>query len=223
MTQSITQAEFHALTDLPDWRALLRRIEATFRAPSFSLAVEFVSAVTVAAESAGHLPDIDIRSPGVVRIVLTTRSARGLSDLDIDLARTISALAASSEMASEPTAASRAEIAIDALDIAAVLPFWRAVFAYEDEAPPLPGEEVRAVVDPQRIGPSIWFQQMDEPRIQRNRIHLDMTVPHDVAESRIAAALAAGGRMVNDESARAFWVLADVEGNEVCICTWQDR
>ncbi len=57
----------------------------------------------------------------------------------------------------------------------------------------------------------------------RNRIHLDVTVPHDQAEARVAAAIAAGGHLVSDTRARAFWILADVEGNEACICTWQDR
>jgi 4a-hydroxytetrahydrobiopterin dehydratase len=64
---------------------------------------------------------------------------------------------------------------------------------------------------------------MDEPRPQRNRIHFDITVPHEEARSRIAAALEAGGTMVSDTRARAFWVLADAEGNEICVCTWQDR
>jgi 4a-hydroxytetrahydrobiopterin dehydratase len=64
---------------------------------------------------------------------------------------------------------------------------------------------------------------MDEPRVQRNRIHLDLTVPQDVADERVAAAVAAGGTLVSDADARAFWVLADPEGNEVCICTCDDR
>ncbi len=64
---------------------------------------------------------------------------------------------------------------------------------------------------------------MDEPRPQRNRIHLDVIVPHDVAEERVAAALAAGGRLVSADRAPAFWVLADAEGNEACVCTWQGR
>lgn len=68
-----------------------------------------------------------------------------------------------------------------------------------------------------------WFQQMDAPRPQRNRIHLDLDVPHDAARGRIDAALAAGGRLVSDAAAPAFWVLADAEGNEACICTWQGR
>lgn len=64
---------------------------------------------------------------------------------------------------------------------------------------------------------------MDPPRTNRNRIHFDITVPHDVAQARVAAALAAGGRLVSDHRAPAWWVLADVEGNEVCVCTWQNR
>jgi hypothetical protein len=52
---------------------------------------------------------------------------------------------------------------------------------------------------------------MDAPRPQRNRIHLDVSVPHDQAEARVAAALAAGGHLVTDQYAPAWWVLADAE------------
>jgi 4a-hydroxytetrahydrobiopterin dehydratase len=64
---------------------------------------------------------------------------------------------------------------------------------------------------------------MDAPRPQRNRIHLDVTVAHDEAEARVQTALAAGGVLVSAARARAFWILADAEGNEVCVCTWLDR
>jgi 4a-hydroxytetrahydrobiopterin dehydratase len=69
----------------------------------------------------------------------------------------------------------------------------------------------------------VWFQQMDEPRPQRNRIHFDIDVPHDEVEERLVAALGAGGTLVSDGQAPAFWVLADAEGNEACLCTWQNR
>ena len=116
----------------------------------------------------------------------------------------------------QPSRAQTAEIAIDALDIPAVLPFWRAVFGYQDESP-------YAIVDPGGRGPAVWFQQMDAPRPQRNRIHLDISVPHDQAPARLEATLAAGGRLLSDAEAPAFWVLADPEGNEACITTWQGR
>jgi 4a-hydroxytetrahydrobiopterin dehydratase len=64
---------------------------------------------------------------------------------------------------------------------------------------------------------------MDAPRPQRNRIHFDISVPHDEAHHRIQAALAAGGVLRSDSRAPAFWVLADSEGNEVCVTTWQGR
>jgi 4a-hydroxytetrahydrobiopterin dehydratase len=63
---------------------------------------------------------------------------------------------------------------------------------------------------------------MDAPRPQRNRIHVDLYLPQDVAEARIAAALAAGGRIVNDEHAPHWWTLADPEGNEVDVAPWPD-
>jgi 4a-hydroxytetrahydrobiopterin dehydratase len=97
-----------------------------------------------------------------------------------------------------------------------VLPFWRAVLGYEQL-----GEE--DLVDPQRRNPSLWFQQMDPPRTARNRIHLDVSVPYDQAEARVAAALAAGGRLVSDAHAPMWWTLADAEGNEVDVATCLGR
>ena len=108
------------------------------------------------------------------------------------------------------------EIAIDAMDIAAIRPFWRAVMGYVDA-------EDGSLYDPLGQGLAVWFQQMDEPRTQRNRIHFDVSVPHDEAAARIEATLAAGGVLVSDAESPAFWILADVEGNEVCICSWQGR
>ena len=64
---------------------------------------------------------------------------------------------------------------------------------------------------------------MDSERSERNRIHLDLWIPHDEVEARMRAALDAGGTLVTDEFAPSWWVLADAEGNEVCLCTWQDQ
>jgi 4a-hydroxytetrahydrobiopterin dehydratase len=108
------------------------------------------------------------------------------------------------------------QIAIDAHVAQDVMPFWRAVLGYREV-----GDE--DLVDPQRRGPSLWFQRTDAPRPQRNRVHLDISVPHDQAEARVAAAIAAGGRLVNDQYAPAWWTLADAEGNEVDVATWMGR
>ena len=107
-------------------------------------------------------------------------------------------------------------MAIDALVIPDVLPFWRAVLGYEQVG-------TRICWIPDLEGPPLWFQQMDAPRPQRNRIHVDLYVPHDEAEARVAAAIAAGGRVVNDANAPGWWTLADPEGNEVDVASWPDR
>ena len=224
MVTIVSASQFHGREDRPDWRYLLGRVEATFRAGSFERAARFTLDVAEAAERAGHHPDVDIRYPDRVHVALTTHAAGGqVTDADVEMAATISALAAAAGLTSEPDVAQACEVAIDALDIDAVRPFWQAVLGYVAEPPRASTGQVVAIVDPARVGPPVWFQQMDAPRPQRNRIHLDVTVPHDVAEQRVAAALAAGGTLVSDERARAFWVLADPEGNEACVCTWQDR
>ena len=223
MADALSPSEFHAQTDLPDWRVVLGRIEAGFRAPSFAAGSAFIGLVAAAADEQNHHPDLDLRYPGHVHVTLTTHASRSLNAADVALATTISALAADAGLESEPRVAVGLEVAIDALDIDAVRPFWKALLGYVDEPPRTAGGQVVALVDPLRLGPAFWFQQMDAPRQQRNRIHLDVSVPHDVAEQRVAAAIAAGGHLVSDARARAFWILADAEGNEACVCTWQDR
>ncbi len=203
------------------WRVVLGAVHATFRTGSFARGVELVQRIGAAADAADHHPDVDLRYPRV-HVSLSSHDVGGLTQRDVDLAAAITAIADELGVEGEPGRAHALEIAIDALDIPAVLPFWRAVLAYVDEPPPAP-DALPALVDPDGIGPAVWFQQMDAPRPQRNRLHVDVTVPHDVAEERIAAALDAGGTLVSDSAARAFWVLADPEGNEACICTWQDR
>jgi 4a-hydroxytetrahydrobiopterin dehydratase len=94
------------------------------------------------------------------------------------------------------------QIAIDALVGREVMPFWRAVLGHQQW-----GDE--DLIDPHARGPSIWFQEMDAPRPHRNRIHVDVCVPHDQAEARVAAAIAAGGHLVSDRNAPAWWTLAD--------------
>jgi 4a-hydroxytetrahydrobiopterin dehydratase len=140
----------------------------------------------------------------------------GLSRRDAELARDISAAAHRLGAAADPTAVQDVQVSLDALDIPAVRAFWRAVLGYREV-----GDE--DLLDPHSRGPSMWFQAMDGPRPPRNRIHVDVFVPHDQAETRVAAALAAGGRLVTAGHAPSWWVLADPEGNEVCVATWMGR
>ena len=124
MYTNVTSAELSANADLSDWRVLLRRIEASYRATSFPAAATFVTKIADAAETARHHPDIDLRYPGVVHVAITTHATRGLTDADVDLARTISALATAARLTAEPPTGSTMEIAIDAMDIDAIRPFW---------------------------------------------------------------------------------------------------
>ncbi len=221
MPTKLTSTEFNDRTHLPDWRVLVSRIEATFKAGTFGAGASFVREIATAADAADHHPDVDLRYPGRVRVRLTTHASGGLTNLDVELATKISEMAAAAGLVSEPSSAMVTEIAIDALDIEAIRPFWKAVLGYVDDKSN--DTDPNAIVDPLRVGPSFWFQQMDESRPQRNRIHIDVIVPHDEADARVAATLAAGGTLLTDTYARSFWVLADAEGNEACVCTWQDR
>ena len=203
------------------WRLVLGAIYAEAAVVSLEQAGE-VAALAIraaGAEGQGHL-SVDIRAERVV-LRLQSGALGAVTDLDIALAHSISSALTDRGLQVTPGAVQALEIAFDALDIAAVRPFWKAATGYVDE--PGPSDLSDGLIDPSGRGPAIWFQQMDAPRPQRNRIHLDIDVPHDTAADRIAAVLAAGGRMLSDSTAPAFWVLADPEGNEACICTWQGR
>jgi 4a-hydroxytetrahydrobiopterin dehydratase len=210
------------------WRYLLGTLNAPVPVSSLGQAstVAAVAVATCGRDADRHLR-VDLR-PDRVELSLRDQSEGAATRRDTELAEAITAALAGlgAQVAGpvseqHPRPVQMLELAIDALDIPAILPFWRAVLSYVDE--PGGGGPVNAVVDPAGQGPAVWFQQMDEPRPQRNRIHFDITVAHEEAEPRIQAALAAGGVLVSDAQARACWVLADAEGNEVCVCTWQDR
>jgi 4a-hydroxytetrahydrobiopterin dehydratase len=200
------------------WRLISRNIQCGVRVTSLADAARVAARVTEAAGDASAV-SIDLRPHGV-HVRVAAHAQFWPTPADIDTVRRISAAAAELGLATSPglddNPVQVLEVAIDAMDIPAVLPFWAAVLGYVKVSDD-------SIIDPSWLGPGFWFQQMDEPRPQRNRIHLDVLVPHDEAQSRIDAALAAGGVLVNDSEAPAFWVLADPEGNEACVCTWQGR
>lgn len=210
----VTAAEAQAA--LPSWRVLLNKVHAVFATGDFATGARFIAGITSLAEAADHHPDIDLRYRHV-HIRMNSHDVGGLTDRDIDLAQQISRLADDMGIDVRPHCPMVAEIAIDAVDIPAVMPFWQAVLGYSsDSNSGDPGDT--DVVDPAGTGPTVWFQQMDEPRPQRNRVHIDVHVPHDLADERVSAAIEAGGRLVSDAHAPSFWVLADAEGNEACVC-----
>jgi 4a-hydroxytetrahydrobiopterin dehydratase len=214
------------VSDPLGWRLILGVLIT--HVPVASLA-EAAEAAKIAVEAVG--PDGDGHLTADVladRVVLRLHSVADgrVTGRELRLAPLVTAALAQSSLRTLPGDAGAVpqllEIAIDARDIPLIRPFWQAVTGYVDEPAP-PDLPEGALLDPLRRGPAIWFQQMDSPRPQRNRIHIDVDVPAEVAHRRINAALAAGGTMLRTEEAPAFWVLADAEGNEVCICTWQGR
>ncbi|MCP2169424.1 VOC family protein [Goodfellowiella coeruleoviolacea] len=215
-----------AVSDL-GWRYVLGALCTSVRTASLAQAAELAGHLTRALgqDAEGRLR-LDLR-PDRVLLTVPPPTAEGPTPDEVDLARRIAALAADRGTRLDPgvgtdtRAVQLVEIAVDALDIARIRPFWKAVLGYVDEAGASGPED--PLIDPLGQHPAVWFQQMTEPRPQRNRIHLDVSVPHDEAEQRVAAALAAGGTLRSADRAPAFWVLADAEGNEVCVTTWQGR
>jgi 4a-hydroxytetrahydrobiopterin dehydratase len=217
----LTRAELSAAVADAGWRLILGDLctqvatESLRQAADTAATLATLDSAVPAGDGHGQLR-LDIRPDRLVITLAGVLSEGRASPASAAAAWGISAWLRELGLPPEPARAQTAEIAIDALDIPAVLPFWRAVFGYTDESP-------LAIVDPAGRGPAVWFQQMDAPRPQRNRIHIDVSVPHDQARARLEAALAAGGRLLSDAAAPAFWVLADPEGNEACITTWQAR
>lgn len=199
----------------PGWRYLLGRLHLNVCFASFAEALAFVDHVGALAERYDHHPEIDLRYSRV-HLAVSSHDAGGITNRDLRLADAVSGVVAVHGGTVEHAWLTEMEIAIDTMDQSAVKPFWKAVLGYVDD-----GEA--AISDPARIGPSLWFQQLDQPNPIRNRIHLDVTVAHDEAEHRIGTAIAAGGRMVSAAAAPRFWILADADGNEACVCTWQGR
>jgi len=208
MTVQITAGQFHAANGVEDWRSLYHVVSAHFRTSSLAEGSALVDEIgRLAGEDEQDYVNVDLRRAGVTV---------SLGRRDIALARRISAAARKLGLPADPAAVQVLNVTLDALVGADVLPFWRALLGYRQI-----GDDY--LFDPARRGPGFGLQQMDEPRPQRNRMHLDVAVPHDQAEARIAAALAAGGHLVSDTQAPKWWVLADPEGNEACVATWLGR
>ena len=210
------------------WRYLLATLCSSVSVESMEQALRVAGEAIAACgpDADGHLR-VDLRT-NRVELSLQTRLLGVVTSKDVAMARRISAavrplstVTAGATSATGRRPVQMLEMAIDAIDIPAIRPFWKAVLAYTDD--PAERGPSAAIVDPIGQLPAIWFQQMDAPRPQRNRLHFDITVAHDEAEARVRAGLAAGGILLDDSYARSFWVLADAEGNEVCVCTWTDR
>lgn len=200
--------------DLPGWRWLLNALHGWFAIDSLLEGAELVAAVALAADERGESPDINLRG-GHVQFVLHDRQAGGVTRGEVELARVITSVAADAGLTPEVSRLHVLELALDTPAAAEVRPFWAAVLGGDAST----GD----VVDPLGVFPPLWFQDTESTAPDRQRFHLDVTVPADVGEIRIAAAVAAGGRIVDTSHAPAFTVLADADDNLACICTEEGR
>jgi 4a-hydroxytetrahydrobiopterin dehydratase len=204
-----------AAEGLTGWVPLINGLQTRLRSRDFATGLALTNAIGAAAEEMNHHPDIDLRYTHV-DVRLTSHDSGGVTDRDVRLARTITELAAGAGVPLETSGVVRLELALDTPAVKNVLPFWAAVWGGQDSAS---ADEVNERNDTM---PAIWFQQSggEEPR---QRWHPDVWLDPADVQPRIEAALAAGGTLVSDAEAPSFWVLADPEGNRVCLCTWQQR
>jgi 4a-hydroxytetrahydrobiopterin dehydratase len=189
------------------------------RAPSFADAVRLVDLVAQDADTMDHHPEIHLRLR-VVTFTFTSNLERAVTQWDVELAHQVleAARSVGAEVLPPPD---RVEIALDCADADAVRPFWAAGLDYVERRARDSSIELH---DRRGRGPVLWFQRMDprvepEDRAGRGRFHLDVFVPPEQAPVRVQACIDAGGVLVSDAYAPAWWVLADPEGNELCVST----
>ncbi len=201
---------------LSDWRILFSTLHARYRTGDFGTGVRLLDAIAAAAQELDHHPDLELTYSRLA-VRLRSHDVGAVTGRDVRLARRISELAAQAGVEAEPATLSTLELALDTPDLAQVQPFWAAVLGMQAS-----GDD--EISDPQGRMPTIWFQT-NEPGSapSAQRWHLDIRVPPEVAEERVRAALAAGGVMVSPTFDPTYTVLADPQGNRVCVCTWVGR
>ncbi|GEA79873.1 4a-hydroxytetrahydrobiopterin dehydratase [Cellulomonas uda] len=197
---------------LTGWVYLPGGLHTRIATGDFAAGLALVDRIGAAAQEQDHHPDLDLRY-AFVDVRLTSHDAGGVTDADVRLARDISRFAADAGHQLRGAERSLVELALDSPDHAEVRGFYTAALAYTGEDD---------LSDPAGALPTVWFQWSgtQEPR---QRWHLDVWVDPGEVQPRIDAALAAGGRLVDDSHAPSFWVLADAQGNRLCLCTWQER
>ncbi len=199
---------------LEGWTFLGAHLATRLRTGDFATGLALLDEIGAAAEEANHHPDLDLRYTHL-DVRLTSHDSGGVTDRDVRMARRVGELAAGRGVPADAAAVSRIDLALDTPDRERVLPFWSAALGMAAG----PGDD--EIRDPAGTHPFVWFQDSgdEEPR---QRWHLDVWVDPDQVQARIDATLAAGGSLVSDAAAPSFWILADADGNKVCLCTWQD-
>ncbi|SEB77856.1 4a-hydroxytetrahydrobiopterin dehydratase [Nocardioides exalbidus] len=217
-----------AQAGLTDWRKLAQGLHARYLVGSFAEAVRLVSAISEAGESVGHHPRA-VLGNGHVDLELVTADAIYRDDdgteyvvewptqQDLDLARRIEAIASDLGLTADPAAVAELELGLDVDASGDVAPVWAALLTGDlaSQGRRTPGDEVR---DASVRVPNLWFDDLDEDAAPGQRFHVEVYVAAEARDGRVAAALAAGGTIVDDSQAPGLTVIADQEGNRGVIC-----
>ncbi len=202
---------FLAAEGVGDWVVLHGGATAAFRVPSLVEAARLAQAVAQIAGLDGALMTLT----GDLLTVRLTRDVWQLEERHVELARSVSATAQQHRAVADRSAVQEVQLAVAARPDAIAVGFWRAVLGYGEMADD-------NAVDPLGHGSTVWMQELDPAKPLRHAMHVDVSVAREQAEQRLAAALAAGGRIVDDSGAPTAWILADRAGNRVCIAAWPD-
>lgn len=212
--------------DLEDWRKLGQGLHARFLSSSFTAAARFLVAIAEVADEAGHVPQVRMDAR-FVDLKLISEDAiyrdddgvehrvEWVTQRDVELARRISDVAREHGVGADPSSITTIELALDTTHAEAVAPVWSALLTGSADAQGR-GTISEDIRDATWRVPILWFQKTEEHETPRQRFHLDVQVPYDVAGQRIAAALAAGGVVVRDTDS-SYVVIADADGNMACV------
>ncbi|WP_256838954.1 4a-hydroxytetrahydrobiopterin dehydratase [Ornithinimicrobium faecis] len=218
-----------AAVHLTDWRKLAQGLHARYVVDDFQAGARFVAAVGEAGEALGHHPSASI-GRGYVDLKLvsddaiyrddegTEHAVQWVTQLDVDLARRITEIAADQQLVADSGSVSHIELGLDTAQSATIAPVWVALLTgnAEDQGRGTPGgDEIRDALG--RV-PNLWFGDANEQEPPRQRFHLEVYVAPEVAEARIASAVTAGGSIVDDSNAPSLTVIADQDGNTGVLC-----
>ncbi|MFS0701183.1 4a-hydroxytetrahydrobiopterin dehydratase [Cellulomonas sp. 179-A 4D5 NHS] len=213
---------------LADWRKLAQGLHARYLVDDFGAAARFVAAVGEAGDALGHHPGVAI-GPGFVDLKLVSADAvyrqqdgtehvvEWVTQQDLDLAGRITDVAAEHGLAADPASVSVVELGLDTAQPGTIAPVWAALLTGDaaSQGRGSPSDEVRDATG--RV-PNLWFGDADAGEPARQRLHVEVYVAAEVAEQRIAAAVAAGGTVVDDSDAPSLTVIADQDGNTGVVC-----
>ncbi len=198
---------------LVGWHKLAQALHARYAVPNYVVAAAFVAAVAEVAEADGHHPDLKLTYGAIDVSLCTHEHGLWVTQKDIDMAWKISEIAHDKGLSPEPGAVAQLEIALDTAHEDSIAVFWSVLLTGSPD-----NKIYDSIFDPTGRVPALWFQSTDDHQVPRQRWHFDLWLAPDVVDQRIAAAVAAGGSVVDGSEAPSFTVLADPDGNRVCIC-----